>query len=303
MLIKKGKTNWINLNNPSDKELEALEREFKFHPIIIEELRGVSSRSKVEIYENYMFIVYHMPIFDLNDRVSRRGEIDFLITKNNVVTVSYEDLEPLEIIEDKLEEDENYKERILGGDPARLIYYIIESTLIYALRQLHHVDEKIENIRNNIFRQQSQELVEFISYVKRDLLSYSLISKSQTSIFNSLQKIGPDFFGDKSRIYFSDLEGDFLKVIQMCENYKQTIESFESMNTQLTNIKMTKVVQTFSVLAFLTFPIMVFLALFTIDTNSRPIIGKSPYDFWIMTAIVVVVILIMVGIFKKKKWL
>ncbi|MFA6135840.1 MAG: CorA family divalent cation transporter [Candidatus Paceibacterota bacterium] len=303
MIIKKGKVQWINLVKPTEKELISLKKEYGFHPIIVDELRTTSARSRVEIYDDYMYIIYHMPIFDLQEKVSRKAEIDFLITKKSVISVTYEDLEPIELISKKIETDNNYKERILNGDTARLLYYLLEACLINGLRQLRHVDEKIEDIRNKIFNHQEKELLEKISYVKRDLLSYFLITKSQISIFNSLNKVGPDFFGEKSTVYLSDLEGDFLKNIQLCENYKETIEAFESTNTQLLTIKMTKVMQRFSVLAFLTFPIMVFLALFTIDSNSRPIIGHIQNDFWVMAGIVVLAIVVMVTIFRKKDWL
>lgn len=303
MLIKKGKVNWINLIRPSEKELLALKKEFGIHPIIIEELSQQSARSKVEIYGNYMFIVYHMPVYDSKERVSRRGEVDFLIIKNTVITVTYEPLEPIQMLEDKIEENQHYKERLLGADTARLFYYLMEACLLFSLRQLRHVDEKVEDVRNNLFQDKEKTLLEKISYLKRDLLSYYLITKSQTSIFNSLNKVGPDFFGGHTKVYFSDLEGDFLKVMQSCENYKETIESFERTNTQMLTIRMTKVMQRFSVLAFLTFPIMVFLALFSIDTTSRPIVGHTPYDFWILTGIVAGALLLMAIIFKKKDWL
>ena len=303
MIIKKGKINWINLIRPSEKELAALKKEFGIHPIIIEELSQQSARSKVEIYGNYMYIVYHLPVYDSKERVSKRGEIDFLVIKNTVITVTYEPLEPIQILEEKIEENEPYKERLLSADTARLFYYLMESCLLFSLRQLQHIDEKVEDIRNNLFQNKEKSLLEKISYVKRDLLSYYLITKSQTSIFNSLNKVGPDFFGGHTKVYFSDLEGDFLKVMQSCENYKETIDSFEHTNTQMLTIRMTKVMQRFSVLAFLTFPIMVFLALFTINTSSRPIVGHTPYDFWILAGIVVGALLIMTIIFKKKDWL
>ena len=303
MIIKKGKVNWINLVSPSDKELTALKKEFEIHPVIIEELGSPSARSKVEIYGNYMFVVLHLPVYEAQGRVSRRGEMDFLITKNTVISISYEQLEPIEMLEEKIEDNPSYKDRLLGGDTARLLYYLIESCLLYSMRQLHHVEEKVDDIRETLFEDQEKTLLEKISYVKRDLLSYYLITKSQASIFNSLSKIGPDFFGEHTKVYFSDLDGDFLKVLQSCESYKDTIESFEKTNTQMLTIRMTKVMQRFSVLAFLTFPIMVFLALFQIDSTSRPIVGHTPYDFWILAGIVVAAVLLMATIFRKKEWL
>ncbi|MFA7201808.1 MAG: magnesium transporter CorA family protein [Candidatus Paceibacterota bacterium] len=303
MIIKKGKIKWINLTNPRTEELVSLEKEFGFHPVIIEELKETSARSKVEVYKDYLFVVLQFPIYDPEERVSRKGEIDFLVTKNTVISVHYQPIEPLELIMDKLERDESYKERLLEGSTSQLFYYIIQACLLFVMRQLHHIDEKIEDIRNTLFRDQERTLLEKISYVKRDLLSYHLITQSQIGIFKSLQIIGPEFFGEKTAIYFSDLEGDFLKITQQCENFKQTIEAFENTNTQLLSIQMNKVMQRFSVLAFLTFPIMVILALFTIETQGRPLIGHTPYDFWILVGAVIIVVGIMVRIFKKKGWL
>ena len=303
MIIKKGKIKWINITNPHTEELTSLQKEFGFHPIIIEELQDISARSKVEIHKDYLFVVFQFPLYDAVERVSRKGEIDFLVTKDAVISVHYQPIEPLELIMEKLERDEAYKERLLDGNTAQLFYYITQACLLFVMRQLHHIDEKIEDIRNTLFKDQERTLLEKISYVKRDLLSYHLITQSQIGVFKSLQILGPEFFGGKTSVYFSDLEGDFLKIAQQCENFKQTIEAFENTNTQLLSIQMNKVMQRFSVLAFLTFPIMVVLALFAIDAQGRPLIGHTPYDFWILAGAVVIVIGIMAAIFRKKGWL
>lgn len=303
MIIKKGAIKWINIVNPKEEELAMLREEFNIHPVVIGELLTASVRSKVETYKNYLFVVFQFPLYDTNERVSRKAEIDFILTKNAVISLHYEPIEPIDLILERMENNPSYKERLLGESAAQLFYYIMEACLLFVMRQLRHIDEKVEDIRNNLFNDHERLLLEKISYVKRDLLSYHLITQSQLGIFQSLQTVGPKFFGEKNAAYFSDLEGDFLKIVQQCENFKQTVEAFENTNTQLLSIQMTKVMQRFSVLAFLTFPIMVFLALFTLETQGRPIVGHTPYDFWIMTGIVVFAIGIMAIIFRKKGWL
>ncbi len=303
MVIKKGAIRWIHITNPRVEELDNLRAEYSIHPVVIDELLTASARSKVETYKDYLFVVFQFPLYDANERVSRKAEIDFILTKDTVISLHYEPIEPIDLIMERMKDDPSYKERLLGENAAELFYYIMEACLLFVLRQLRHVDEKVEDIRNNLFHDHERALLEKISYVKRDLLSYHLITQSQLGIFKSLQSVGPKFFGEKNAVYFSDLEGDFLKIVQQCENFKQTVEAFENTNTQLLSIQMTKVMQRFSVLAFLTFPIMVFLALFTLETQGRPIVGHTQYDFWIMTGIVVLTITIMAFIFRKKGWL
>lgn len=303
MNIKKGNINWVNIVNPSTKDLQFLSEEFKIHPIVLEELLHPSVRSKIEQYDSYLYFIYHLPIYDCEQKTSRRGEVDFIITKEVLISVSYEKLEPIDLFIDKLDRDKNYKERVLGGATARLLYYLLEFCLSFTFRQLKHIDEKIEVIRKDLFSGKEHQLLESISYVKRDLLSFYLCFQPQQSIFKSLSIVGPHFWGPETQIYFSDLEGDYLRVLQYCINYKETIESFEGTNSQLLNTKMNSTMQKFTVLAFLTFPLILLTSIYQTGLITKPVLTDSiTLDFWIEFGIVVAFTFTLLRIFRKKGW-
>jgi len=60
--------------------------------------------------------------------------------------------------------------------------------------------------------------------------------------------------------------------------------------------------KTFTTLSFLTFPFMLFAALFSMNTNDTPII-KLPGAFWIILGIMAVAMATLFMYFKKKGWL
>ncbi len=300
--IKKGNINWVNIVKPVVKDVQFLAEEFKIHPIVLEELFHPSARAKTEQYGAYLYFIYHLPIYDIEQKTSRRGEIDFIITKETLISVSYEKLEPIDLFIDKIDRDKNYKERILGGTTARLLYYLLEFCLSFAFRQLKHIDEKIEVIRKDLFSEKKYRLLENISYLKRDLLGFYLCFQPQQSIFKSLSIIGPEFWGQETQIYFADLEGDYLRVLQYCINYKETIESFEETNAQLLNTKMNSVMQKFTVLAFLTFPLILLTSIFQANVVKPFLTDNSYSDFWILFGIVFIFTLLLLRFFKRKGW-
>jgi magnesium transporter len=301
--IKKGNISWINIIKPTAKDLQFLADEYNLHPIVLEELVRPSARAKVEQFDSYLYFIYHLPIYDSQQKTSRRGEINFIITKDALISVSYERLEPVELFVDKLDRDNNYKETILGGTTARLLYYLLDFCLSFAFRELKHIDDKIEMIRKNLFCNQEKQLLEDISYTKRDILSFYLCFQPQQGVFRSLSIVGPNFWGPETQIYFSDLEGDYLRILQYCTNYKETIESFEETNTQLLNIKMNSVMEKFTVLAFLTFPLVLLTSVYQTGLITKPHITNNLfYDFWIEFGIITVLTLILLKIFKKKGW-
>jgi len=74
MEIKKGNgVQWVDVTRPTDKDLTWLEKEYKLHPIIVEELRGPSARGRVEAYKDYLYFIYYFPVYDRDDEASPRS--------------------------------------------------------------------------------------------------------------------------------------------------------------------------------------------------------------------------------------
>ncbi len=300
-ITKSPKVTWIDILKPSKADIDFLKKQHKFHPIILDELLHLSSRSRVEFYENYLYLTYHLPVYDKSLRTSRRAEIDFLITKNKVITVHYEDLEPLDAFMRSISNTQNFK-NLAMEDSLRCAYYLIEEIIHFSLRQLRHVEDNISDISREIFKGKETQLLEKISYVKRDVLDFSVISAPQEILLASLVEAGARFWGEETKIYLSDLVGDYSKVNQHVENYRATIEALETTNGQLLSAKTNAVMQKFTILAFLTFPVFFFVSLASVDFIST-FLNESPIRFWAILLGVGALVVTLVMIFRKKGWL
>ncbi|MDP3999132.1 MAG: CorA family divalent cation transporter [bacterium] len=301
MRIIKGQLTWIDVLNPTKKDVEFIRKQHKFHPIILDELLHPSARSRVEPYDKYLFLTYHLPIYDNATKSSRRAEVDFLITKDKVITVHYEDLEPLNNFWRHLTNDPNFKDRALNENTGRLTYYIIEEVLSFAQRQLRHVEENMSGITKELFAGKEARLLERISYLKRDILDYSIISKPQEIILQSLKEVGIKFWGEPMAVYLSDLSGDHLKVMQYLDNFKEAIDALEQTNAQLLSAKTNAVMQRFTVLAFLTFPIIIFTSFFNLEAVNQ--FFSNPLRFISAFILVLLVTILLLALFKRKGWL
>jgi len=302
MRIIKGKMTWIDVQNPTKKDIEFIRKQHKFHPIILDELLHTSARSRVEPYEKYLFLTYHLPIYDKNMKSSRKGEVDFLITKDKIITVHYEDLEPLNNFWRRLSNDPHFKDQALGEDTGKLLYFIIEEILFFSQRQLRHIEENVSLLTKELFSGEERRLLENISYLKRDILDYSIISMPQEIILESLKEVGGKFWNDRLKIYFSDLAGDHLKIMQLLNNFKETVDALEQTNSQLLDAKTNQVMQRFTVLAFLTFPMVIINSFFTVPMIDH-LVDRSVGIFLAVFALTVFITIGMLLFFKRKNWL
>jgi magnesium transporter len=292
MEIQKNKTvQWIDIEKPTEKDLVWLEERFGIHPVIIDELRGPSARARVETYKNYLFFIYYFPLYDAEDESSVRTEIDFIVTKDAVITVRYEPLK---------EVFKGFGLKKTEGS-LQLTYDIIEYLINFEERQLRHIREKVELIGREIFKDKEKDVLEKITYLKRDVSEYRIVVRLQGPILHSLLVKGKKFWGDESEVYLNDLMGDQLKIVNQLEDYREAISDFEDTNNQLMNVKINTVMKTFTSLSFLTFPFMLLAALFSMNTRGTPIINL-PDAFWIVFAIMACGMVFLVVYFKRKGW-
>ncbi len=292
MDIRKGKNvQWIDIENPTEKEVAWIEQEFGIHPVIAEELRGPSARSRVEAYKNYLFFIYYFPLYDADDEASTRTEIDFIVTKNAVITVHYT---PFGKVRDGLD--------VAKVDTSlMLVYRIIEHFTTFQDRQLRHIREKVEAVGRQIFKGHEKKVLEQITYLKRDISEYRIIVRLQEPILHSLVAKGKLLWGEGAEVYLNDLMGDQLKVVNQLEDYREAIADFEDTNNQLMNLKINGSMKTFTALSFLTFPFMLLAAIFSMNTRDTPLID-APGAFWIIVGVMAVGMVSLTIYFRRKGW-
>lgn len=292
-----GKIKWIDMVKPAGEELEWLQKQFGLHPVVIDELKNYSVHGRVESSESYLYLIYHFPIYDAAEKISRRAEIDFIITKKDVITVRYNDADVFGDFKKTFAGGKNFP-----GSTLELTFHLLAHLINFNQRQLNHIQEKTEAVSNELFKGNEADLLKKISYIKRDLSEYQLIAKPQQHLFSSLVERGHSFWGTQSRAYLEDLLGKYLKLLARLEYHREAIMDFESTNNQLLNVRTNETMKVFTILAFSTFPLMLVAALFAVRAGGVPL-ENNPAGFWLIVGGMIVAVVVMLAFFKKKRWL
>jgi magnesium transporter len=298
--IKGSKVTWIDLFKPTEEDIDALKKVHKFHSIILDELLHPSARTHIEKYRDYLFIVYHFPEYDKENKTSRRSELDILITKDTIITIHYENLEQINLLFDMFSRNQKERERILHGDTLLATYYVFEKAIAFSLRQLRHIEEQVAAAGAEIFAGREELLLRKISEIKRNILDYRLIVHSQEKFFAELMQIGESFWGEKSQVYLADLVNDNVPIHRNLENYFQTIESLETTNAQLLDAQTNRTIKKFTVGAFLV-SIPLYFVFYSEFEYVHSIFAATATRFWISFAVIHAIVISLWFYFKKKK--
>jgi len=292
MEIKKNrKVQWIDVVKPNGQDIAWLEKKFGLHPVIVEELRAPSARARVEAYKDYLYFIYYFPLYDTKDEASVRTEIDFVVTKDTVATVHYEPLE-------KAFGDFNIKDET---NSLEFLYHLLGHLITFEERQLRHIREKVEKVGRELFHGKEKELLERITYLKRDISEYRISVRLQEPVLKSLLVKGTAFWGKSAETYLGELIGEQLKVVSQIQDYREAISDFENTNNQLMDVKINNVMRTLTSLSFFTLPFMLLVEIFSMNATPTPLVDH-PYGFWMIVTVVIIGMIILVGYFKRKDW-
>lgn len=294
---------WIDINDPKQSDMDYL-KSLNFYPAVLNELRYPTLRPKVEQYDNYLYMVLHFPIYHPREKTSKSVEIDFLITKYALVTVRYGKIQSLQEFWNKCK---NYETEInLQNSTASLLYCMLQEMNNFSLRQIDHITQKVEKLEKEIFgegnHKYEEKIVQNISIIRRDILDFRRTIKPHDTILNSLKTHGMDFFGKATKPYFNDIIGDHMRVWELLDNHKETIESLQEANDSMLSNKTNKTVKTLTILTSIIFSLTLLATLFSTNARYIPIIGAK-HDFWIIAGIMAIAALIMLWYYKKKRWL
>lgn len=295
---------WIDLECPTNEEVRQIMNEHNVHPLVAQELVGPSSRPKVEVHSGFIYLIMHFPVVRRkhNNRFIEQQEIDFIIGKDFIITSRYEEIESLHQFS-KLFEVNSILDRSDMGEHAGFIFFFMVRMLYETLsRDLEFINDSVHSIEDHIFKGRERSMVVKISEVSRELLDVRRAINIHKEILESFDVAARRFFGDNFTYYTKAIIGEYYKIYNHLESDHDSLNELRETNNSLLNTKQNEIMKTFTILAFVTFPLSLAISIVTIPSASNPLNGH-PQAFWIIIVGTAVSCVAMFTFFKFKKWL
>lgn len=299
--IKTEKFSWIDFQEPNADDALKIQKRFNLHPLIVEEFSTPTLRPKAAEYGNCVYLAIHIPLYDSENKTTYPGELDIVICENTLITSHDVEIYQLSDFFNELKKNKKKREIYMQQSPGALLRYILEMLLESCFPRLDHISKKLDNIEREIFAQNEKEMVFEISVVKRDILNFRRTMKPQRSVFESLTQENHKYIERELRPYFQDLIGTNIRIWNMLESAKETIESLEETNNSLLSNQLDMTMKVLTIFSAVMLPMTVYSNILAMSADIP--FGKSPYGFWIHLLIMFALSGFTISVFKLRKWL
>jgi Mg2+ and Co2+ transporters len=301
--LKMGKLTWRHLNNPTEEDFDFLKEKFHFHPLDIEDCKSVNQRPKIDIYDDYYFLILHFPNFDRQNRFVKTKEVKVFWGKDFIISIEKNPWGVSQLFneyEERVKNDEDLN--IKNSDI--LLYRILEKLMTESVYLLRKVGLDVELINRELLQAKQVKIIERISVTRKNLILINTIFKPQLKMFH-LFEIGKITGFTDDIEYMEDYWGNILdyyqKVWDMTEDYEELIEglsqTFDSMQTNKTNETMKILTLISSIILPLTFITGLY------GMNVKLPFGDNPNAFYMLLGAMIIVAISFFYFFKHRKWL
>ena len=299
LIEQKDTVMWVDLSQPTDEESYILTHDFKFHPLVIEDVLSEMSRPKVDDFDDYLFVVFLVA----SGRPGGREEMPFkevglFLTTNTVITVHFEPLRAIDSLFRRLHRDERFISR--GADFFfHTVLDHLADTYVDTLRVIENETDKIED---DVFEDPGPEIVKRIFTIRRDVLQIKRTIAPLKEVVGQFERAKFSLVRERTAIYFSDIHDHLARFSDEADEHRDALNSSLEVYYSTVSTRTNEIIKFLTIFTAIMLPPTFIVGLYGMNFAHMPELEwKYGYLFaWVIILLIIVVLLLF---FRKRKWI
>src|SRR4249920_3873541 len=294
---------WVKIDQPGAPEQAWLQENFDFHALDYEDVLSRNQRPKIDVYDDYLFIVIQLPIFDRAARRLGAGELDMFVGPDFLVTIPNQPLQPVEYLFERCRGKEELREQLFSRGSGYLLYRLVDDSFDYCFPMLRKIGNKLDALEDDIFEGRSEEVVRDISNVKQEIINFRKVIRPQRPVLRDLEKVKQRYLAPDMdlEIYFDDIVDAHERIWDILENYKEVVEALEDTNESVISHRVNDILRVLTSISVIVLPLTLLASIW--GMNVRVPGEQNMTAFWIIVGAMVVLLVGMVTYFRRRGWL
>jgi magnesium transporter len=295
---------WVDFQGTSpEDDAPILLETFGFHPLAVDDALQESHVPKLDDWGEYLYIVLHSVLFDLNKSGDlSTQELDVFLGKNYVVTHHDEPIDALDRVWSTCQRDERYIKN--GAD--HLLYRLIDELVASIMPVVEQMDEAVDESEDRIFNRPTPEMLERIFSLKRAILRMRRIIGPQREVLNKLARDEYKVIDSKARVYFRDVYDHLVRLYDIAESVRDLIGGTLDTYLSVVNNRMNDIMKTLTIITTLFMPITFVTGFFGMN-YFQPVTDLTAWTdrpaFFVILAILVLLPMAMYFWIRRRGWM
>ena len=169
---------------------------------------------------------------------------------------------------------------------------------------LRKIGNKLDAIEDDIFEEErSDEVVRDIFSAKQEIINFRKVIRPQRPVLRDLENYKQRFLAPDLdlEIYFDDIVDAHERIWDILENYKEVIEALEETNESVLNHRVNEILRVLTAISVIVLPLTLIASIWGMNVG---VPGEGDkFDFYVVIALMVVILVGMLSYFRRRDWL
>jgi magnesium transporter len=298
---------WVDLEAPSEGELDKLGDVFGFHPLAMEDAKAVGQRPKLDHYGDHVFLVFYgarpqprprrQQPFSAGE-ASLLSEVDMFISGSYVITIHADPMPELDELRGRVDDQQLRSEQFL-------IYKVIDAVTDTFFPVLAEIDEQIDTLEDEIISDPGAAQLQKTFALKRELVSLRRVVTPQRDLFaRSMDDVRelPGLEADEHE-YFRDIYDHLIRISDLVDSYRDLLSGATDLYLTTVANRQGEVSKQLTIIATIFLPLTFLTGFFGQNFSFlvRNITGSAAFYEYGLGSLVASCIVLLV-FFRRKGW-
>ena len=280
---------WLDLSAPTEADLAFLAREYRFHPLAIEDCRNFNQRAKVESYDDYLFM--SLTTTARRDHELAPQEIEVFLGADYLITVHREPFAAFDAARRHCNEQTR---------PDFVLYLITDHMVDVYFPLLDEMDDEIDALEDEILENATQDTMHHIFKLKQQLVFLRKITAPMREVMNTLAGTRYGVIDEHTALYFRNTYDHLVRIYDLIETSRDLLGNALDAYLSTVSNRLNEVLKRLTLIATIFMPISFLVGFGGMNFQQLPF--DKPIAFLIMLTLLVAVPLGMLIWFRKSKW-
>jgi len=290
---------WVDLAAPSIPESLILSDTFAFHPLSVEDAMSALQFPKVEAYDGYLYIILHGIAYQAHERCFDTHDIDFFLGQTYLVTVH--DGRSMSIAD--LREHATRNPKILSDGPVALLHRIVDAMVDRYRPEVDKLEDRLDDLEKAIFEDPKPALAKAILDEKRQVARLRRIITPQRDVIARLARRDFVDISTEMSFRFRDIYDHLVRVADDAIMFQDRITGM--LDAHLSNVsnRLNEVMKVLTVVATIFMPLTLLTGIWGMNVPLPRFPGSQAAQFWWVFGIMTAVVIAMLMVFRRRRWI
>jgi len=299
-------TTWIHVRGGVRMDtLRELGRLLHLHPLALEDVTNSGQRSKLEDYENQLFVIVHLPVVD-DDGRTHAEQVSLFVGKGFLLSFHDAEADPFEPVRARLRA---HSGKIRSRSSDYLLYAILDNIVDHGFPLLERYGEQIEVLEEQLLEKPGQDTLADIHQVRRDLLLIRRMLWPQREMLVQLYRDECPCIEQDTRMFLRDCYDHTVQIMDLLESYREMAASMLEVYLSSVSNRLNESMRLLTMIATIFIPLSFIAGVYGMNFGNNDkswwAMPELRWDFGYPAVWLVMIVIggIMLYLFKRNRWL